>query len=77
MGSRLNGNYCWCQGGAGAGGGAGGDITALLNPLWTDAEMATARRCHRTSSADTLSHRDMGETVRLGGLLLSAGALPY
>ena len=24
-----------------------------------------------------LSHRDMGETVRLGGLLLSAGALPY
>ena len=75
MGSSLNGNYCWCQGAGGGGG--GGDITALLNPLWTDAEMATARRCHRTSSADALSHRDMGETVRLGGLLLSADALPY
>ena len=74
MGSSLNGNYCWSLGG---GGGGGGDITAPLNPLWTDAEMATARRCHRTSSADALSHRDMGETVRLGGLLLSAGALPY
>ena len=73
MGTSLNGNYCWSQGA----GGGGGDITALLNPLWTDAEMATARRCHRTSSADTLSHRDMGETDRLGGLPLSAGALPY
>ena len=53
MGSSLNGNYCWCQGAGGGGG--GGDITALLNPLWADAEMATARRCHRTSSADECS----------------------